>query len=92
MKYTLLSVALLSTVLITLNGHAKSSYSTSNAPTRIERCSAALNEYLLLRRTASERDEAAQVLERRIETTCEGFRVRLQRRDGQLVGVVQAGG
>ena len=53
-------------------------------------CAGALNDYLHYRRTHPNSDEMKLAnLEHRVETVCQGLRVKLEQQNGQLIGVIE---
>jgi hypothetical protein len=53
-------------------------------------CAGALNDYLHYRRTHQFIDESRLTnLENRVETVCQGIRIKFEQQNGQLIGVIE---
>ena len=57
---------------------------------RVNLCAGALNDYLYHRSTVKKIDESKlSRLENRIDTVCQGFRIRIEKQNGKLIGVIE---
>jgi len=69
--------------------HAKLDIAGGSSNTRMEQCSATLNEYLSLRHNNTGNKERLNELEERAAVICKGYQVQLENNGDQVIGVIR---
>ena len=85
------AILVLASVLISYSTVLQASIETGTSAnsTRLERCSSTLNQYLSLRHNNSSNLTLISELEEHAAIICKGYQVQLEKKDGQVIGVIR---